>query len=309
MGHITLNNKDFELYQDTEVVAWLNDHNEGYTLRDKTAALWLAILRIFDEAGPPMTVRQVFYALVSMGAIPKIEKAYSKVCYHLLQMRRRGMLPYRFIADNTRWMRKPDTYTSLEAFLKYGQEAYRRALWANQNAYVEVWCEKDALAGVIYGITEKWDVPLMITRGFPSETFVYEAAEFLKEQRKPKYLYFFGDHDPSGACIVESTETKLRDFGADFHFEQTAVLPWQIEKWNLPTRPTKRTDTRAKNWHGGSVELDAIPVSKLRELVETVITWHIDPSALSAMEKVEELEREAFDQVMQNFRLARNCVE
>lgn len=302
--NVTINDKNIDEYTDSELIEWINDVCEGYTRREKTSLVWVAILRAFDEAGPPMTVRQMFYALVSMGAIPKVEAAYNQTSYHLLQMRRRGLIPYGFISDNTRWMRKPSTYNSLADFLRISQDAYRRALWANQNTYVEVWVEKDALAGVFLEVTREWDVPLMVTRGFPSETFVYEAAETIKQQEKPVYLYYFGDHDPSGAAIPETTYDKLREFGARFNFEQVAVLPWQIERWGLPTRPTKQTDTRAKNWQGGSVELDAIPVPRLRELVRNVITRHIDQRALEESQRVEHLERETLTQFANNLGLA-----
>lgn len=291
---------DIETSSDEELIAWLNETVEGYKLRDKTARLWVFMLRALDESGPSMTVRQVYYSLVAAGVIPKTEKAYDQVGYHLLRMRRCGVVPYHYIADNTRWMRKPRTYTSLEAYLQYGRQAYRRALWEDQDAYVEIWCEKDALAGVLYGATEEWDVPLMVTRGFPSETFVYEAAQNLKRQDKPVHIYYFGDDDPSGVSITETTRNKLKDFGAVFEFEQVAVLPWQIEAWNLPTRPTKRCDSRAKSWKGGSVELDAVPVAKLRRLVENVITRHIDRGVLDRTQRIEKLERETLKKVIQH---------
>jgi hypothetical protein len=291
---------------DKELTEVLNEIVTGNRLQGKTARLWVAVLRAFDEAGPPMTVRQMYYALVARGTIPKTDEAYDRVCYHLLRMRRENIVPYAWIADNTRWMRKPSTYSSLEAYLNLSQQGYRRALWDSQPVYVEVWCEKDALAGVLYRVTEKWDVPLMVTRGYPSETFVYDAACTLKGQDKPVYLYYFGDHDPSGKDIPANTRQKLWDFGARFQFEQVAVLPWQIEAWDLPTRPTKRTDSRAKGWLGGSVELDAIPVAQLRSLVEKVITQHIDVVELDKMLKVEEAERATFDTVIENMGLARS---
>lgn len=298
---VTIEGRSVHEFTDGELVAWLNDQGRGYRLREKTASLWAAILHLFDEIGPPMTVRQVFYALTTRGTVAKTQSGYNQIGYHLLQMRRRGVLPYGFISDNTRWMRKPNTYGSLEAYLKQGQRAYRRALWAEQGAYLEIWCEKDALAGVLYEVTAAWDVPLMVTRGFPSETFLYEAADNLNAQTKPAFLYFFGDHDPSGQNITESTEARLRGFGADFHFQQVAVLPWQIQTWGLPTRPTKTTDTRARNWKGGSVELDAVPANRLRQLAEGVITRHVNHEALEWTRRIEEAERKTFEQVVRDF--------
>lgn len=115
----------------------------------------------------PMTVRQVFYRLVSMGAIDKTEAEYKgTVCRLLAEMRRGGDIPWRWIADNTRWQRKPKTYRGLDHLLRETANLYRRALWERQDAYIEIWLEKDALAGVLIDVTTEWDVPLMVTRGF-----------------------------------------------------------------------------------------------------------------------------------------------
>ena len=72
-------------------------------------------------------------------------------------------------------MRKPRSYNSVEDALADTARLYRKSLWNDAESYVEVWCEKDALAGVIYPITANYDVPLMVARGFSSETFCYEA--------------------------------------------------------------------------------------------------------------------------------------
>lgn len=302
--NVKIGNKPLSLFSDNDLIDWLNEISNGYKLRKKTANLYVTVFRIFNEVGPPMTVRQLFYALVSKRAISKTENAYDSVSYHLLQMRRNQILPYGFIADNTRWMRKPDTYRSMEDFLRISQDTYRRMLWLDQPDYVEIWCEKDALAGVINEITQKWDVPLMVTRGFPSETFVYEAAQTIKEKGKNAYLYYFGDYDPSGQSIINSTYDKLRGFGASFEFEQVAITKEQVAEWDLPMRPTKKTDSRSKNWQGGSVELDALPARILRELVETSITRHIDENARLENELIEESEKQTLQTVLDNFRLA-----
>lgn len=270
-------------------------------LRQDTARLYSEILAVFDEGEPPMTVRQVFYQLTTRGAVPKTEQGYKNVGYHLLSMRRRGWLPYSYIADNTRWMRKPRTYDSLHAFLEISREAYRRAIWQDQEAYVEVWCEKDALAGVLIDVTSKWDVPLMVAKGFSSETFAYEAAQNIIEQDKLTYIYHFGDLDPSGVAARNDLERKLKQFGAQVIFYAPAVQPWQVTEWNLPTRPTKKTDSRSRDWpFPWSVELDAIPARGLRRLCEECITQHIDERVLAETMRAERLERESLDTVLEN---------
>lgn len=268
----------------------------------------------------PCTVRQVFYRLVSGGVIGKTEGEYKSTVVRLLgEMRRHHEIEFSWIADNTRWMRKPRSFSSLETMLKHSADAYRRSVWDNQDCYVEVWLEKDALAGVLLEETSTWDVPLMVTRGYPSLSFLYTAAEAIAAQQKPVYLYYFGDHDPSGVDIPRKVEKDLREFVAgihfdeddimlgdlefddikeiipfneDIHFKRVAVTPEQIQNMNLPTRPTKRTDSRIKNFSGESVEVDAIPPRTLRKIVSDCITQHIDQRAYDALLYAEQGERD-----------------
>jgi hypothetical protein len=124
------------------------------------------IRQILDE-DHPQTVRQVFYALTVRGLIKKLEIEYQRTVIRLLvDMREAGDIPFGWIADNTRWQRKPTTYVGLDACLDATSKFYRRDLWAAMPVYVEVWCEKDALAGVLVEETAPYDVPLMVARGY-----------------------------------------------------------------------------------------------------------------------------------------------
>jgi hypothetical protein len=242
----------------------------------------------------PMTVRQVFYRLVSTGVIDKREGEYKSTVVRLLgEMRRAGEIPFSWIADSTRWMRKPKSYSSLESMLKRTAEAYRRSVWDNQDCYVEIWLEKDALSGVLYQETSSWDVPLMVTRGYPSLSFLHTAAVEIAAQDKPTHLYYFGDYDPSGVDIPRKVESDLREFApaAEIEFNRVAVTREQIESMKLTTRPTKRTDSRAKGFIGESVEVDAIPPKVLRGIVSDCITRHVDERAHEALRVAEQSER------------------
>ena len=99
-----------------------------------------------------MTVRQLYYRAEVEGlpGIDKTESGYDKIQRQVLLLRRTGLLPYRHIADLTRWMRQPTTFDSVEEALQETARLYRKALWRDADVYVEIWCEKDALAGVIY---------------------------------------------------------------------------------------------------------------------------------------------------------------
>jgi hypothetical protein len=242
----------------------------------------------------PMTVRQVFYQASVRGLVEKSESGYAKVQNDLVLGRRAGVLPYGWIADNTRWQRKPRTFDSVRQALEDTARLYRKALWIEVDAYVEVWLEKDALAGVVLPITAAYDVPLMVARGYASLSFLHGAAEYISELEVPTYIYHLGDFDPSGINAGEKIEETLRELApdADIEFERIAVTPEQIADWNLPTRPTKRTDSRAKNFGDISVELDAIEPNMLRGLVEEVIQLHLAPDQLKILKIAEESERE-----------------
>ena len=84
----------------------------------------------------------------------------------------------------------------------------------------------------------------------------------------PTYIYHLGDFDPSGVNAGEKIEQTLRELapGAEIHFERIAVTERMIEELNLPTRPTKASDTRSKTFGAISVELDAIHPESLAVL-------------------------------------------
>jgi hypothetical protein len=263
-----------------------------------------AVLKRVIRRYQPMTVRQVFYQLVSMGAIGKSEQEYKgTICRLLSEMRRDGDLPWHWLADNTRWQRKPTTYRGLDHLLQETARLYRRALWEKQDAYVEVWLEKDALAGVLVTVTAEWDVPLMVTRGFASLSYLYTAAEAIAAVKKPAYLYYFGDRDPSGVAIDRKIEQDLRTFApqAEIHFERIAVTPGQIDELDLPTRPTKTSDSRSRSFEGESVEVDAIDPETLRELTRDCIERHINMQELAAVCAVEEQERDTLSEIATQF--------
>lgn len=242
----------------------------------------------------PMTVRQVFYQATVHGIVEKTEGGYAKVQTDLVQMRRAKMLPYGWLADNTRWQRKPRTYGSIQEALEETAQFYRKSLWRGAACRVEVWLEKDALSGVVFPVTQEYDVPLMVTRGYASLSFLHSAAEEITEAELPTYIYHLGDHDPSGVNAGEKIEQTLREQApaAEIHFERIAVTRQQIEELNLPSRPTKVTDSRAKNFEGESVELDAIPPSLLRAMVLNRIERHLPQEELKVLKVAEASERD-----------------
>lgn len=152
-------------------------------------------------------------------------------------------------------------------------------------------------------MTREWDVPLMVTRGYSSISYLHSAAETIAAKGCPTFFYYFGDYDPSGCDITRSVEEGIRRFapGADITFERVAVTTEQIRDMRLPTRPTKKSDSRSKGFEGESVEVDAIPPRGLKQLATGCIERHIDRRALAELRRVEDEERTTIELMIEKF--------
>lgn len=257
------------------------------------------------EQDHPVTLRGVYYRVVSAGAVDKTENGYRLVGRELIKLRRCGAIPYTRITDGTRWISKPTTWSSIDEMLDNAASSYRRALWHDTDDEVMFFTEKDAISGVVLPITARWDVPLGVLRGYCSESFAHSVAEdtIASNSRRvgTTYVYQLGDHDPSGVDAWRDFTEKVTGFLArrddlDGYvlFERLAVTEEQVVSLELPTRPTKKKDTRSKNFVGGSVEVDAIPAPILRTIVDDAITQHIDQQQLAVTRTAELSERELF---------------
>jgi hypothetical protein len=261
-----------------------------------------------DEHGP-ITVRGLYYQaeVASIPGIDKDDKGYVKVQRQVLGLRREGRLAYSDIADATRWMRKPTTHNSIEDALLETARFYRKALWRDAKDYVEIWCEKDALAGVIYPVTSLYDVPLMVARGFASETFCFEAVEAREGDPRDYWVYYAGDFDRAGHDAARSLKEKLQRFagekGITVKFVQLAVTEEQIRSLGLPTRTPKRESAADNNWpFDRACELDAIPPDHLRALVKAAIERHLPPDQLKVLRVAEKSEREEISRFVETVR-------
>lgn len=252
----------------------------------------------------PVTLRGVYYRVVSAGAVDKTENGYRLVGRQLIKLRRSGVIPHAWITDGTRWVTRPDTWANVDQMLKDAAASYRRALWHGTPDEVLFFTEKDAISGVILPVTDRYDVPLGVLRGYSSESFAHSMAESIISTNSARtgrtFVYQLGDHDPSGVDAWRDFASKVTGFLRDRRpdlvewvaFERLAVTEEQILELNLPTRPTKTKDSRSRSFTGESVEVDAIPARTLRAIVTDAIEAHLDPHHLEVTRLAEEEERE-----------------
>ena len=136
---------------------------------------------------------------------------------------------------------------------------------------------------------------------------MYSASLTFKEaQRTRQRSYDFSSgrlRSFSGHAAADAIERAFRErFDCSINFQRIAILPEHIEDFNLPTRPTKQSDSRARNWRGSEcVELDSMPPSELRSLVENAITSLIDWYEWEQLKQVEREEQETLERTLAGF--------
>jgi hypothetical protein len=263
-----------------------------------------ALIQIVIESAPT-GVRFVYYRATTQHLITKNDSGYAKVQRALVHLRKTGRIPYASITDSSRWRRKPRTWDNAEDALAELTSGYRRGLWQNADACVEVWCESESVAGVLWPVANKWDVPLYPIKGQTSISFAYAAAIEYQYEPRPVIIYYIGDYDPHGLEIEAQLEHKLREYSGrtDIRFQRLACTGMDAaELQNLGTKPKKTTwkhPTRGiQPFRGKSVEVEAIDAPILRGIVEDAITVHLDPHELQITRMVEQEEREGLQALL-----------
>jgi hypothetical protein len=267
--------------------------------RDDITPIRAAIIEVL-KADHPQTVRQVFYQLVTRGVIEKTEAEYQGTVIRLLtEMRLDGQVDWRWIIDESRRIRVTQTFDNVTDAVNHTARFYRRSALQTCPDYIQIWCEKEALTGIIREAASEYDVPVIPSKGMPSLSLVFTCFSHIHPAAragKHSYLYQFGDHDPTAVLIPESLGNRLDEFCEKYdctppYIERAALTEEQIEEYQLPTRPTKREGNRHVNFEGDSVELDALPSSVLRDLVRECIERHITQVELDVLREAEQSER------------------
>ena len=252
-----------------------------------------SIIEEYQEDGYVLTLRQLYYQLVSRDIIPNKQAEYSKLSTLLKEGRMAGIVDWDAIEDRLRKPESPSSFKSPKAILRAAIEQYALPRQKGQRTYVEVWVEKDALSGVLKRVTEKYHIPILVNRGYSSASAMYDAynrfARHSGSEMLCKILYL-GDYDPSGLDMIRDIEDRIREFiaGSDdpiiydmnFEIEPIALTREQIDLYKPPPNPAKITDPRAKDFikeYGEtSWEVDALRPDVLNNLLEQSILQAID---------------------------------
>lgn len=226
-----------------------------------------------------MTLRQLYYQLVSADEIPNNQREYNRLGCIVNDARLAGLIDWDYIVDRTRNVRRLAHWESPQDIIDAVAKQYQVDRWEGQEYRPEVWIEKDALAGVFERVCNKLDVPMFSCRGYTSQSEMYAASQrfqgYIDNGQQPIILHF-GDHDPSGMDMTRDISDRLAMFETETQVDRLALNFDQVQEHKPPPNPAKITDSRAKvyikKYGNKSWELDALNPEILSGLVSAQIT-------------------------------------
>lgn len=270
-----------------------------------------AICLEYERQGYELTLRQLYYQFVARGLIPNTDKSYKRLGSIVDNGRMAGMIDWKHIVDRTRNLRGTSHWDSPTNIIEASAESFRLDKWADQELRVEVWVEKEALAGVIQRAADRWDVNWFSCRGYVSQSEMWAAGRRhrLYRQRGQRVLVLhLGDHDPSGIDMSRDIEARLRTFGGfnggawdgDLEVRRIALTMDQVNQYRPPPNPAKTTDSRfasyIEEYGDESWELDALDPATLAGLIDQHIREEVEHDRYASMTAEEERHRELLGQ-------------
>lgn len=257
------------------------------------------IVESYRADGYDLSLRQLYYQLVSKNIIPNKQSEYSRLGAIITDARMAGLIDWNTIVDRTRTLRGWQDDISPGVALRALGRNFQVNLWKDQPCYLEVWVEKEALLDVVRRASMTWRAPYFACKGYASASAMYRAAQrfanALDEDKEPIIVHL-GDHDPSGIDMTRDISDRLGAFMAETDVQRVALNIDQVRAYNLPPNPAKLTDSRASGYieefGRGSWELDALEPGTLVTLIETTIEQYVDKDLWNAQRDEEALNRQ-----------------
>jgi hypothetical protein len=263
-----------------------------------------SIISEFQAQDYTLTLRQLFYQLVSRDLIENNKASYDSLSETLTNARMAGMVDWDAIEDRGRVPRILKSTNSIHDALYKTAEYFRVNRQSWQDKYIEVWCEKDALSGILERVTQHYHVNLIINKGYGSTTSAYSAAQRIKKELEDGkefcHILYFGDHDPSGLDMIRDVHDRLNmmQVTKGFEVKHIALTTSQVEYYNPPENNLKKdnfgklTDPRGisyyKEFGNSSWEVDALSPEVLTDLLKVKIESVLDMSKFKEVCQIEE---------------------
>jgi len=250
-----------------------------------------AIMDEYAAEGFDLTLRQLYYQFVARGLLVNTERNYKQLGSVVSKARLAGLLHWNLMVDRTREVRQLSHWDGPADIVRTCAEEYRIDVRADQPYYIEVWVEKDALAGVVVPLCQELDVACLVCRGFVSQSALWQGAlRFGHRRSQDCVLVYLGDHDPSGIDMTRDIRERLNlTFGTRVDVQRIALTMEQIEEYSPPPNPAKITDSRYASYvqeYGDDCwELDALDPRTLRNTILAAILPLTNLAKLKAQER------------------------
>lgn len=269
------------------------------------------IINEYKAEGYDLTLRQLYYQFVARNIIPNKQSEYNKLGTAINNGRLAGLIDWNSIVDRTRRHEANAHWDSPSDIINDSADQYAIDTRADQNDYLEVWVEKDALVGVIERACEPLDIGYLSCRGYVSQSAMWRAAmRFKRQERDGKdctVLLHLGDHDPSGIDMTRDIQDRLYMFGSRVAVRRIALDMKQVEKYKPPPNPAKTTDSRYATYRDeygdDSWELDALDPRVLTELITNRASDYTNEDKRELLIEKQEKERQEIRELAENWNL------
>jgi hypothetical protein len=255
----------------------------------------------------PVNVRSIMYKLIDAHILT--DKDDGLVSSVSVELRDDDTINPDDIVDIRGTIHHREGFASLLEHLEWAEHSHSRNPWVGVPDRVVIGVEKAGLAGVIRPVCDRFQVPLIAPGGFSSYTLAWDTAKHVAAHDVLTFVYFYGDHDPSGLCIDESFERRLRQHverlspESSFVFSRAALTPEQIEDQGLRTHGVNVKDVRAEKFvqkYGNAcADIDALDPNTLRQWVADSIRLHITDEDLERAKALEEADKKRLRQLLE----------
>lgn len=245
------------------------------------------IIERYAQQGYDLSLRQLFYQLVTINALPNEVRSYELLGRVITGARMAGLVDWSMIVDRGRTTMSTKKFSTPGRAIKNLAASFRLNRWINQPCHIEVMVEKQALQGVLAPVCSKWAINFTSNKGYSSASLLYSTAKRLKKKidaKKEVVVLYLGDHDPSGVDMTRDLRDRLSTFaGANIDVKRLALNMSQVEDLRLPPNPAKLSDSRATiyvaKYGTSSWELDALSPPALEAIVSNAVKRRLDLEA------------------------------
>jgi len=282
------------------------------------------IVEDYQQQGYELTIRQVYYQFVALDLFPEERKwtwtgrkyvkdpngtknanpNYIWLMTTVNKGRLAGLIDWDAIVDRTREPVENQHWDSPKEIIETCARSYRVDTRETQPYYIEVWVEKDALAGILERVCRRLDVLSFACHGYTSLSAMWVAAQRLiakEEEGKETIILHLGDHDPSGLDMTRDIQDRLDTFLSNVHVKRIALNYDQVKKYSPPPNPVKLTDTRKDKYINKfgieSWELDALKPEVIDELIARHVNELTDDTLLEELDDRQDEEREVLNKI------------